>query len=184
MIDLFIIFTKTGLVLFSHKLSEIKGDPVDAFIKTVLLEERKGETTFTHESYAVRWNIRNDVGLIFAAVYHHMLTPPYVTDLLDAVSKVRPTCSSITTQQLDSHCRRVTFINQAIKIKTILCSSLLTCCAARVACVFAELRRRVQRCIGKCLVSQCPLCIPRKFGRIAVLNTICTFRIGPWEHSS
>ena len=35
MIELFIIFSRSGLVLFCHQLSALKGDPVDSLIKRV-----------------------------------------------------------------------------------------------------------------------------------------------------
>ena len=38
------------------------------------------------DSYSVKWSLRNDCGLIFAAVYQKLLSPPYVDQLLQLVS--------------------------------------------------------------------------------------------------
>lgn len=89
MIDLFIIFTKTGLVLFTHQLSPtaIKGNPVEGLIRTVLLEGRSNEKAYVQDPYAIKWTLANEFGLVFAAVYHKILAPLYVDDLLAQVVK-------------------------------------------------------------------------------------------------
>eukprot|EP00515_Schizochytrium_aggregatum_P019151 CAMPEP_0202119618 /NCGR_PEP_ID=MMETSP0965-20130614/43740_1 /ASSEMBLY_ACC=CAM_ASM_000507 /TAXON_ID=4773 /ORGANISM="Schizochytrium aggregatum, Strain ATCC28209" /LENGTH=561 /DNA_ID=CAMNT_0048689541 /DNA_START=108 /DNA_END=1794 /DNA_ORIENTATION=- len=50
MLDLFLVFSKTGLVLFKAAFTALKGDPVDALVRTVLLENR--ETTAEHSLMA------------------------------------------------------------------------------------------------------------------------------------
>ena len=42
MIDKFIIFSKTGILLWSFTEHEPKGDPVNGLIQDVLLQERAG----------------------------------------------------------------------------------------------------------------------------------------------
>ena len=48
MLDAVTIFAKGGLVLFSWSIGQtaLKGNPVDALIRTQLLEERGGATPF------------------------------------------------------------------------------------------------------------------------------------------
>ena len=85
MIDLFTIFTKSGLVLFTHQLTSLKGNPIDELIRSVLLEGRSGEKAFTVDQYAIKWTLANEIGLVFAAVFHKILAPLYVDELLQLV---------------------------------------------------------------------------------------------------
>ena len=92
MIDFFTIFTKTGLVLWSHRVVDqpLKGDPVNSFIGDVLLEERSGDTVYfgkTPEtaSYGVKWSLGNEAGLVAACVYQKLLAPLYVDELVRLV---------------------------------------------------------------------------------------------------
>ena len=64
MLDSFQIFTKGGLILFQWSLMDApKGSPVDELVKQCLLEERAGETEFTHvagsSAYTLRWRTHN-----------------------------------------------------------------------------------------------------------------------------
>ena len=88
MLDSFQIFTKGGLILFQWSLMDApKGSPVDELVKQCLLEERAGETEFTHvagsSAYTLRWRTHNALGLVFVAVYQRTLRLDYVDDLLD-----------------------------------------------------------------------------------------------------
>jgi signal recognition particle receptor subunit alpha len=60
---------------------------VDELVKQCLLEERAGETEFTHvagsSAYTLRWRTHNALGLGFVAVYQKILRLDYVDDLLD-----------------------------------------------------------------------------------------------------
>ena len=85
MIDFFIIFTKTGLVLFTHQITTaLKGDPIGHFIRNILLEGKSGDRAFLFNEYGVKWQLANEFGLVFAAVYHKLLVPTYLDDLLQA----------------------------------------------------------------------------------------------------
>ena len=94
MLDAFQVFTKGGLILFSWTLmgDVPKGAPVDALVKTHLLEERGGaEREFTHQvgaaSHALRWTTHNERGLVFVATYQSALRLTYVDDLLERVKR-------------------------------------------------------------------------------------------------
>ena len=56
MLDAVTIFTKGGLVLFSWSIGQtaLKGNPVDALIRTQLLEERGGAPPFPSVSQRTR----------------------------------------------------------------------------------------------------------------------------------
>ncbi len=88
MLDEFVVFSKGGLVLFRWSTIKVKGDPVGALIRTVLLENRMAsEKAFKQGSYALKHVVVNEHDLVFAAVYQAMLKPPYVDQLLASVSK-------------------------------------------------------------------------------------------------
>lgn len=88
MLDYFVIFTKTGLVLWSKTFCELQGDPIGTLISSVLLEERAGGRSHATEDYTVRWTLANEVDLVFVAVYQKMFQLMYVDELLERVKKV------------------------------------------------------------------------------------------------
>jgi hypothetical protein len=65
MIDHFTIFTKGGLVLWSYTQAKLKGTPVDALVRTVLLEERGAENYHNVDQYTLRWSFANEFDLTF-----------------------------------------------------------------------------------------------------------------------
>ena len=69
MIDLFCIFTTTGLVLWSKSFCELKGTPINKLIKDVILVERTNEKVFYDDQYALKWSFNNDLGLVFVVVF-------------------------------------------------------------------------------------------------------------------
>lgn len=74
MLDHFSIFTRGGLVLWTFQLtSALKGSPIDALIRSCLLEERSGETSFSQGEYTLKWTFHNELGLVFVAVYQRIL---------------------------------------------------------------------------------------------------------------
>ncbi|KAJ3670191.1 hypothetical protein LUZ60_010515 [Juncus effusus] len=88
MLEQLLIFTRGGLVLWSscHALkSALKGSPIDALIQSCLLEERSASSSYTHESYTLKWAFHNELGLVFVAVYQRIFHLLYVDDLLTAV---------------------------------------------------------------------------------------------------
>ncbi|XP_051183680.1 uncharacterized protein [Lolium perenne] len=92
MLEELLIFTRGGLILWSScralgLASPLKGSPIDALIRSCLLEERAADAGFTQDNYALRWAFSNDLGLVFVAVYQRMLHLLYVDDLLAAVRK-------------------------------------------------------------------------------------------------
>eukprot|EP00854_Cymbomonas_tetramitiformis_P025754 gene25754-31507_t len=89
MLDNFTIFARGGIILFSWSAVALKGNPIDALISTVLLEERSGQQSFPFTSgstkYVLKWTFSNELGLVFVAVYQSILQVLYVEDLLNQV---------------------------------------------------------------------------------------------------
>lgn len=93
MLEQFLIFTRGGLVLWSclEVGKALKGSPVDALIRTCLLEERAGDSSFQYDAagagYTLKWRFHNELGLVFVAVYQRMLHLLYVDELLETVMR-------------------------------------------------------------------------------------------------
>ncbi|XP_068636543.1 uncharacterized protein [Aristolochia californica] len=91
MLEQLLIFTRGGLILWTCKElgNALKGSPIDALIRSVLLEERSGDSSYNYDgagaSYTLKWTFHNELGLVFVAVYQRMLHLLYVDDLLAMV---------------------------------------------------------------------------------------------------
>ena len=103
MIDLFTVFHRGGAVLYTRQLNPVPGNPVDALIQNMLLEERTGTSSYRHdEKYIVKWTLANEVDLVFVAVYLNLTKLLWIDDLLaqakakfchmfrDAIKNVEP----------------------------------------------------------------------------------------------
>lgn len=88
MIDHFVIFSKTGTVLWSRTLCKLGGDPIDTLINRVLMEDRSGEKKFVDAAYAMQWVFENKLDLVFVVVYQKILQLLYLDELLESVKKV------------------------------------------------------------------------------------------------
>ncbi|KAM3239706.1 hypothetical protein ACQJBY_053416 [Aegilops geniculata] len=88
MLEELLIFTRGGLILWSlaGAAAALKGSPIDALVRSFLLEGRSASAGFTHGPHALRWAYDNALGLVFVAVYRRVLHLLYVDDLLTAVS--------------------------------------------------------------------------------------------------
>jgi len=93
MLEQLLIFTRGGLVLWTcQELGKaLKGSPIDALIRTCLLEERGGDSSFQYDAagagYTLKWRFHNELGLVFVAVYQRMLHLLYVDELLEKVMR-------------------------------------------------------------------------------------------------
>ncbi|XP_062209534.1 uncharacterized protein LOC133911345 [Phragmites australis] len=91
MLEELLIFTRGGLILWSSCRAlggaALKGSPIDALIRSCLLEERSADASFSQDNHALKWTFHNELGLVFVAVYQRMLHLLYVDDLLAAVRK-------------------------------------------------------------------------------------------------
>jgi signal recognition particle receptor subunit alpha len=65
MLDCLYIFTKGGALLWAFQtVAALKGSPINALIRTYLLEERSGESSFTYSPpsgapYTLKWTMHN-----------------------------------------------------------------------------------------------------------------------------
>ncbi|EPS59743.1 hypothetical protein M569_15062 [Genlisea aurea] len=93
MLEQLLIFTRGGLILWTYKEigNALRGSPIDTLIRSCLLEERSGYSSFQYDapgaSYTLKWTFHNDLGLVFVAVYQRILHLLYVDDLLSLVKK-------------------------------------------------------------------------------------------------
>lgn len=68
----------------------LRGSPIDAFIRSCLLEERSADGAFNYDPpgaapYTLKWAFHNELGLVFVAIYQRILNLLYVDELLSAV---------------------------------------------------------------------------------------------------
>nr|GLL22246.1 signal recognition particle receptor subunit alpha-like [Ipomoea trifida]GMC75805.1 signal recognition particle receptor subunit alpha-like [Ipomoea batatas]GMD07738.1 signal recognition particle receptor subunit alpha-like [Ipomoea batatas] len=93
MLEQLFIFTRGGLILWTCKElgNALKGSPIDILIRSCLLEERSGSTSYNYDvpgaAYTLKWTFHNELGLVFVAVYQRILHLLYVDDLLMMVKK-------------------------------------------------------------------------------------------------
>lgn len=64
MLDYFCIFSKGGALLWAFQMAALKGAPVNALVRTYLLEERSGESSFFYTPpagapYTLKWTMDN-----------------------------------------------------------------------------------------------------------------------------
>lgn len=88
MLDHVCVFRRSGLVLWSHTATPLRGlNPVDMLISEVLLQGRAAHTNYSSGPYALRWALDNAHGLVFVAVYKKVLPLTYAQTLIDAVAR-------------------------------------------------------------------------------------------------
>lgn len=94
MLEQLLIFTRGGLILWTCKElgNALRGSPIDALIRSCLLEERSADSAFNYDApgaaaYTLKWTFHNELGLVFVAVYQRILHLLYVDELLSAVRR-------------------------------------------------------------------------------------------------
>ncbi|XP_061537183.1 signal recognition particle receptor subunit alpha isoform X2 [Phycodurus eques] len=88
MLDFFTIFSKGGIVLWCFQgtgVPESFTGPVNALIRSVILQERSGNKSFTHEALNLKYKLDNEFELIFVVGFQKILTLTYVDKLIDDV---------------------------------------------------------------------------------------------------
>ncbi|XP_070548555.1 signal recognition particle receptor subunit alpha-like [Ptychodera flava] len=86
MLDLFTIFSKGGIVLWYFQgTCEALGPPVNALIKSVILQERGGSNTYNHQALTLKYKLDNEFELVFVVAYQKILTLSYVDKFIDDV---------------------------------------------------------------------------------------------------
>lgn len=86
MLDLFSIFSKGGIVLWCFQsTSDIFSPSVNALIRNVILQERTGNNTFSHNSLSLQYKLDNEFELVFVVAYQRILQLSYVDKFLNDV---------------------------------------------------------------------------------------------------
>uniref|UniRef100_A0A2L2Y3W6 Signal recognition particle receptor subunit alpha n=1 Tax=Parasteatoda tepidariorum TaxID=114398 RepID=A0A2L2Y3W6_PARTP len=86
MLDLFTIFSKSGIVLWCFQgTSQIFTSPVNSLIRSVILQERGGNESFTHDSLTLKYKLDNEFELVFVVAYQKILQLSYIDKFLDDV---------------------------------------------------------------------------------------------------
>ncbi|KAF8777844.1 Signal recognition particle receptor subunit like protein [Argiope bruennichi] len=86
MLDLFTIFSKSGIVLWCFQgTSQIFTSPVNALIRSVILQERGVNENFTYEGLTLKYKLDNEFELVFVVAYQKILQLSYVDKFLDDV---------------------------------------------------------------------------------------------------
>ncbi|XP_012934295.1 signal recognition particle receptor subunit alpha isoform X1 [Heterocephalus glaber] len=89
MLDFFTIFSKGGLVLWCFQgVSDSCTGPVNALIRSVLLQERGGNNSFTHEALTLKYKLDNQFELVFVVGFQKILSLTYVDKLIDDVHRL------------------------------------------------------------------------------------------------
>ncbi|XP_053729770.1 signal recognition particle receptor subunit alpha isoform X2 [Synchiropus splendidus] len=88
MLDFFTIFSKGGIVLWCFQgsgVTESFTGPVNALIRSVILQERSGNTSFTHGALSLKYKLDNEFELIFVVGFQKILTLTYVDKLINDI---------------------------------------------------------------------------------------------------
>uniref|UniRef100_A0A9J8BCA1 SRP receptor subunit alpha n=3 Tax=Cyprinus carpio TaxID=7962 RepID=A0A9J8BCA1_CYPCA len=88
MLDFFAIFSKGGIVLWCFQgagVTESFGGPVNALIRSVILQERSGNNSFTHNALSLKYKLDNEFELVFVVGFQKILTLTYVDKFIDDV---------------------------------------------------------------------------------------------------
>ncbi|XP_005991218.1 signal recognition particle receptor subunit alpha [Latimeria chalumnae] len=86
MLDFFTIFSKGGIVLWCFQgVSGSFTGPVNALIRTVILQERGGNNSFNHEALTLKYKLDNEFELVFVVGFQKILTLTYVDKFIDDV---------------------------------------------------------------------------------------------------
>ncbi|RDD41640.1 Signal recognition particle receptor subunit alpha [Trichoplax sp. H2] len=86
MLDLFTIFTKSGIVLWCFQgIQHSFTEPVNALIRDVILQERTGKSTFTHDSLELQYKLDNEFELVFVVAYQKIVQLLYIDKLISDV---------------------------------------------------------------------------------------------------
>uniref|UniRef100_UPI00398F53CF signal recognition particle receptor subunit alpha isoform X2 n=1 Tax=Pristiophorus japonicus TaxID=55135 RepID=UPI00398F53CF len=86
MLDFFTIFSKGGIVLWCFQgVSGPFSGTVNALIRSVILQERGGNNSFTHEALTLKYKLDNEFELLFVVGYQKILTLTYVDKFIDDI---------------------------------------------------------------------------------------------------
>lgn len=83
MLDFFSIFSKGGIVLWCFQgTTQLFTPSVNALIKSVILQERTGNSSYTHEALTLQYRLDNEHELVFVVAYQKILQLTYIDEFL------------------------------------------------------------------------------------------------------
>ncbi|XP_048836328.1 signal recognition particle receptor subunit alpha [Brienomyrus brachyistius] len=88
MLDFFAIFSKGGIVLWCFQgvgVTESFTGPVNALIRSVILQERSGNNSYTHNALTLKYKLDNEFELVFVVGYQKILMLTYVDKFIDDI---------------------------------------------------------------------------------------------------
>lgn len=86
MISKLTVFHRGGAVLWtSDEDSDIGPSPVNCLVQNVLLSDRSGQDSMSHDSFTLKWTFANKLHLVFVAVYFRFQKLLYIDHLLQTV---------------------------------------------------------------------------------------------------
>ncbi|CAD6191885.1 unnamed protein product [Caenorhabditis auriculariae] len=86
MIELFSIFSKGGIVLWSYQEgTQIFKDTINNFIKDVLMQERGNTMQFKDQNYTMKFHLDNELDVVFLVVYQSIVQLSYTERLMSSV---------------------------------------------------------------------------------------------------
>ncbi|XP_060083523.1 signal recognition particle receptor subunit alpha-like [Ylistrum balloti] len=86
MLDFFAIFSKGGLVLWYFQgTSQLFTPSINSLIKTVLLQERSGNNSFTHDALTLKYKLDNEFEMVFVVGYQKILQLSYIDKFLSDI---------------------------------------------------------------------------------------------------
>ncbi|KAL2096517.1 hypothetical protein ACEWY4_008665 [Coilia grayii] len=88
MLDFFAIFSKGGIVLWCFQgagVAESFAGPVNALIRSVILQERSGNNSFNHNALTLKYKLDNEFELVFVVGFQKILMLTYVDKFIDDV---------------------------------------------------------------------------------------------------
>ncbi|KAI9297596.1 P-loop containing nucleoside triphosphate hydrolase protein [Neoconidiobolus thromboides FSU 785] len=88
MLDLFTIFTKGGIVLFTANLRSVRLSSVDELISQIFVESRHGENSALLNNQKFHWTFENELDLVFVVAYQKILQLSYIDELLNVLKEL------------------------------------------------------------------------------------------------
>ncbi|BES93791.1 Signal recognition particle receptor [Nesidiocoris tenuis] len=86
MLDLFTIFSRGGIVLWCFQsTSQIFTTSVNGLIKSVILQERSGLTSYDDNNLTLKYRLDNEFELVFVVAFQKILQLSYVDKFLDDI---------------------------------------------------------------------------------------------------
>ncbi|KAL8598050.1 hypothetical protein ACOMHN_062648 [Nucella lapillus] len=86
MLDFFTIFSKGGIVLWCFQgTSQLFTPSVNALVKSVILQQRTGTNSFSHESLTLKYKLDNEFELVFVVGYQKILQLSYIDKFLSDI---------------------------------------------------------------------------------------------------